>query len=77
MDLVPELSGRIDRMKLQRGYRRIADNLGASFIDILKGFPAVSVRDFRFAMDPHANISGHQIIAQQLLNGFVELGLLH
>jgi len=28
-------------------------------------------------MDPHANASGHRIIAQQLLKGFEELGLLN
>ena len=77
MKLVPELSDQIDRMKLQHGYRRMAEDVGVSFIDMLKDFPAVSVSDFRFAMDPHANASGHRIIAQQLLKGFEELGLLN
>lgn len=75
-DLVPELTDRIDRMKFQHGYRQVAQDVGISFVDMLKDFPKISVRDFRFAMDPHSNRSGHQIIAEQLLKGFVEIGLL-
>lgn len=73
--LVPELENRIDRMKLQRGYRRIAEGVGAGFIDMLDQFPKVPVREFRFAMDPHANVSGHRLIAAQMLKGFERLGL--
>lgn len=75
VSLVPELSGQVDRTKLQRGYRRVSENVGVNFIDMLSGFPQVSVREFRFAMDPHANISGHRIIASQMLKGFERLGL--
>ena len=72
--LIPELAGKIDRLKIQKGYRRVAEKVGVEFIDMLKDFPAISVREFRFAMDPHANISGHRIIASQMLKGFERLG---
>ncbi|MBI3015271.1 MAG: hypothetical protein HYY65_09480 [Candidatus Tectomicrobia bacterium] len=73
---LPELSGRVDRMKLQRGYRRIAEKLGVQFIDMLQEFPSISVREFRFALDPHANPSGHRVIASQLMKGLERIGVL-
>lgn len=77
MKLVPELEGRLDRMKLQRGFRRVAENVGVRFIDMVKDFSQVSVREFRFAMDPHANVSGHRIIAAQILKGFKDVSILN
>jgi lysophospholipase L1-like esterase len=76
INLAPELEDRVDRARLQKGYRRMAEEIGLGFIDMLRNFPAVSVREFRFAMDPHANKSGHRIIATQLLQGLEEMGVL-
>jgi len=76
LSAVPELSGRLDRMKIQNGYRRIAKELGVHFIDMLDGFPAISVREFRFALDPHANVPGHRVIASQLVKGLEKIGLV-
>ena len=73
---VPELSGQIDRMKIQNGYRRVAENVGAQFIDMLQNFPNIAIRDFRFMLDPHANASGHRIIASQLLKGLEPMSIL-
>jgi len=71
----PSTSGHLDRMKLQHGYRRVATAAGAAFVDMLDGFPAISVRDFRFALDPHANASGHRVIAEQLARGLERAGV--
>lgn len=73
---VPELSDRIDRMKIQRGFRRLASEAGVPFIEMLDGFPNASLGDFRFSLDPHANASGHRIIAAQLLKGLERAGVL-
>jgi hypothetical protein len=63
-------------LKIQRGFRRLASEVGVPFIDMLDGFPNVPVGDFRFSLDPHANASGHRIIAAQLLKGLERAGVL-
>jgi hypothetical protein len=71
----PALEQRVDRLKVQRGYGRIARQEDIDFVDMLDGFPSVDVRQFRFALDPHANESGHRIIADQLVKGLEWLGI--
>lgn len=66
-----------DRMKYQNAYRRIANHLGVPFIDMLEDFPSISVQEFSTHPDPHANASGHRIIASQLVKGFEKTGLLN
>jgi len=74
---VPEIEGRIDRLRYQRGYRRLAAANGIPFVDMLDRFPDIPVSRFRFSLDPHANVDGHRVIASQLLKGFDALGLWH